>query len=444
MNIEKYKELLKEYIALQSVSTDPDKKNEIMETSKWLVDLFKMYGFEAKTIDKEGLNPVVFASINIDSMLETVLVYGHYDVQPALKEDGWESDPFDLVEKEGRLYARGVVDNKGQNLIHIFSVINQIQEGKLKYNVKFILEGDEESGGVELIAQLMEENKELLKADYVVVSDGEMVAGKPCIEASFRGGFNATLKYNVSKNNVHSGLYGGAVPNAAYELCKFVSTLFNESNVVSFSDFYNGADEITKEEIDNNNRLAQIGQENALANAGFKILKTEENKYDFFTQTGLRPTLQVTGFKSGYIGAGYSNIVPAQAEVRINFRLVASQKSEEIIEVFKKYVLENTPEYVDYNLEFEGIHDPIKLDTSSKFFDDVKKLLKEAYNDEVFTYNVGGAIPFIAKVKEIWGIDTVSVGLCNEDCNMHGANENFKVDLIEKGLKFSERFFSKS
>lgn len=444
MDITEYKKLLKEYISLKSVSTDPEMKGGIDATAAWLVNFFKINGFESYTLDKQGLNPVVFASIEIDPKFETVLIYGHYDVQPASKEDGWDFEPFDLVEKNGKLIGRGVVDNKGQNLIHIFSVINLLNEGNLKYNVKFFIEGDEETGGVELIGEILEEKKELLKSDYFMVSDGEMVAGKPCIESSFRGGFNLTLKYETAKNNVHSGLYGGAVPNAAFELSTFVSKLYSTNNMVTVPDFYNGVDEISTESLESNSILANIGQQEALDNAGFKALKTEENKYDFFTQTGLRPTLQVTGFKSGYIGNGYSNIVPAQAEVRINFRLVASQKPEDIIEIFKKFVAQNTPDYVTYTIEVGGVHNPIKLDTKSAIFEYAKKLLKEVYNDEVFDYNVGGAIPFIAKIKELFNIDTLSVGLCNEDCNMHGANENFKIDLIEKGLNFSRRFFSKS
>lgn len=441
MDVEKYKSLLKEYVSFQSISTDPDKKSGIIDTVSWLKSLFEMRGFKVTILQKMGINPVVFAEYKNKDAMESVLVYGHYDVQPASKEDGWDFEPFKLIEKNDRLYARGVVDNKGQNLIHIFTVIELIKQGKLKYTVKFLLEGDEETGGVEQMREIMIENKAILESDYVIVSDGEMVAGKPAIEGSYRGGFNLTVKYQTANNNVHSGLYGGAVPNALFELSKLLGKLYGEDNRVAVEGFYNGVDEINKTVLENNRKLSEMGQEQALAHPGFKQLHAEEG-FDFYTQTGLRPTLQITGVKGGYVGNGYSNIIPAMVEARINFRLVASQSPNEVLKLFKKFVSENTPEYVSYTIEVSGMHDPVKLHTNSPIFKKVKDILRSSYDNEVFNYYVGGAIPFIANVKEIFGVDTISIGLANEDCNMHGANENFDIKLIEKGLKFSKKFFS--
>ncbi|MBI2357018.1 M20/M25/M40 family metallo-hydrolase [Candidatus Dojkabacteria bacterium] len=443
MNIEKYKELLKEYVSFQSISTDPDKKEGVLQTAEWLRKLFEEYKFQTQFLTYGTLNPVVFAEYKAEGATKTVLVYGHYDVQPAEKEAGWNSEPFELTEDNGRLYARGIVDNKGENLIHIFSVLELIKANKLKYNVKFLIEGNEETGNIDDIGTLMEENVDLLRSDYVLVSDGELVGGQVAIESSYRGGCSITIRYKVANNNTHSGLYGGAVPNAAYELSKLLAKVYDENNVVTFPDFYKGVLEATPEELENNRRLAEIGQKDALAHPGYKALRTENNQYDFYTQTGLRPTMQVTGLKSGYIGNGYSNIVPAIAEAKINLRTAPMQDTDEVVKAITEFVDANTPDYVEYEMEVSGKHPPVKLDTGAEIFREVRELLKESYGTEVFTYNVGGAIPLIAKVKELFGIDTVSVGLANEDCNMHGANENFRLDLLEKGLKFSERFFSK-
>ena len=168
-----------------------------------------------------------------------------------------------------------------------------------------------------------------------------------------------------------------------------------------------------------------------------------EPEEDFYSQTGLRPTLQITGIKAGYIGNGYANIVPATAEARINFRLVASQNPNEVIKAFTNFVEKNIPDHVEYTITTNGIHNPIKIDIDSEISQQAQAALKKAYGEEPIIKFVGGAIPFVVDVKEVFGINSILVPLCNDDCNMHGANENFTVDLIEKGLKFSQLFFSK-
>ncbi|HVX92996.1 MAG TPA: M20/M25/M40 family metallo-hydrolase, partial [Candidatus Dojkabacteria bacterium] len=425
MDVQKYKELLKEYVSFKSISTDLEKKEDMLQTVEWLKNLFQSNGFEVKSLEVEGTNPLVFASYKLSDDAETVLVYGHYDVQPADKEDGWNSEPFELTERNGRLYARGVMDNKGQSFVHIFTVLELIKQKKLKYNVKFIIEGGEEVGDVDSLIKIITENKDLLTCDHILVSDGELVAGRPSFDSSFRGGMNLTVKFKVSDNNVHSGVYGGAVANSAFELSKLLAKIYDDNNVVTIPGFYNDVDEITEKQLKNNKRLTEIDAGKVLTNVGFKALRTENNKYDFYTQTGLRPTLQVTGLKSGYIGNGYANIVPNVAEARINFRLVASQSPQRVLELFENFVRENTPEYVQSEVVASGLHDPVKLKTDSEQFSKVRKMLEESYGSEVFDYYVGGAIPVIAKMKEIFGIDAVSVGLANDDCNMHGVDENF-------------------
>lgn len=441
--MEQYKKLLSDFIAFQSISTDPAMESHMEETANWLHDLFTQAGFEAQFLHEDGLNPVVYASYEADPTYKTVLVYGHYDVQPADKENGWDSEPFELTQKDGSLRGRGVVDNKGQVLIHIFTVLEAIKNNSLKYNVKFIIEGNEETGGVEEVASLMEKNTDLLKSDYVVISDGEQVAGHPAFDSSFRGGFNLSLTYKVSDNNVHSGIYGGAVANSAHEASKLISKMYTDEYALNIEGIKEGGIEITKEMEENTAEMAKLGGDEAVAHPGFKKLLTEDGKYDFYAQTGLRPTVQVTGFKSGYIGDGFANIVPAETVVKFNFRTAPLQDTQKVIDSFKKFVAENTPDYVEYEMEVHGAHASVYLDTSAEIFTETREILKDVYGKKVFNYHVGGAIPFVAKVKELFGIDAISVGLANEDCNMHGANENFKTDLVQKGLEFSKRFWNK-
>lgn len=431
---EQYKKLLAEFVSFKSISTDPKYRDGIAKTVLWLKKQFLKNKFKVEVIKTKEANPVVFASYQTDDLLPTVLIYGHYDVQPAEKSDGWTNDPFSLSEKKGRLLARGVVDNKGQIVTHMFAAFNLIKKKKLKYNVKFLIEGNEETGNVAL-SKVMAKNKKKMKCDFVLVSDGELTNNNPTIDVSLRGGFNCMLTYITAKNNVHSGIFGGAIPSASYELSKFLSNLYDKNNSVSFSEFYDDLEKPTKKELENNKKLFEQSED--IKNlAGVKTLLTERG-VDFFTQTGLRPTIQISGIKAGYGDEGFSNIVPANALAKLNFRLAPGQSANKMVKVFEKYVKANTPKYVDYKLYFEGLHDPVKVNIDNEYVVKIKKLLKNIYGSEPRFRNVGGAIPFVGDVKEILGVDTIMVPLVNEDCNMHGANENYDTNLAKKGIEFS-------
>ncbi len=433
--MEEYTKLLKEYVSFKSISTSKEFLPEIDKTVNWLKSYFEKNNFSVELLKGTTTNPVILASYILPEKAETVLIYGHYDVQPA---DGWEQ-AFILQEKNGRLLARGVVDNKGQNLIHIVTVAELIKAGKLKYNVKFLLEGNEETGNAD-IAGILKNNKEKLKTDYVLISDGEISGDTPLIEASLRGGANLTLTYKTAPNNVHSGLYGGAIPNAAQEIAHFLAKLFTADNVVTIPGFYEDVDAIEQHHKENNKLLA--AKEDILKLIGVKKLLTEKD-HDFYTQTGLRPTLEITGINTGYIGEGYSNIIPGTAEVRINVRLVASQDPQKFKKIFTEFVKNNTPSYVDYDLQIGDAYPAVKINIDSEKVKEVKELLTKAYNTAPLIRYVGGSIPIVTDFKKVLGVDSLLVSLGNNDCNMHGVDENFRIDLIEKGLAFSKLFFQK-
>ncbi|HET7098758.1 MAG TPA: M20/M25/M40 family metallo-hydrolase [Patescibacteria group bacterium] len=441
-NFNQYKKLLKEFVAFKSVSTDPKFLPEIGKTVEWLKNLLTKNGFMVEIWKGKSCNSVVFAQQTFtDNSLPTLLIYGHYDVQPAEKSDGWKSEPFDLVEEKGKLIGRGAADNKGQILAHIVTAINLLKDKKLAYNVKFLIEGNEETSNPDL-AVLMKVNKKKLACDILMVSDGELTNDKPTIEISLRGGFNCTLNFKTGKNNLHSGLAGGAVPNAAIELNKFLGKLYMPDGSISFKDFYKNIDRVDKSQLENNKKL-QSEAKNISKLMGVKTLLLQKSK-DFFTQTGLNSTIQITGIKTGYIDTGYANIVPAEAEVRLNFRIVASQKAQDVANDFKKFVKANTPKYVEYLLSFNGLHNPIKVNTNNQYVTAAEKMLEKVYGTRVNRKNVGGAIPFVGDVKQILGIDTLLIPFVNEDCNMHGTQENFDTKLAKKALDFSKVFMSHS
>jgi len=434
-----FKKNLAKLIKFKSISTDSKYKTEMLRTVKVLRKLFSDSGFKTRILKGKTTNPYVFAEYRVGKDRKTVLVYGHYYVMPSGSLEEWIAEPFALTERNGRLYGRGVIDNKGQFVVHLTAISDLISSRKLKYNVKFLLEGNEETGNVE-IEQVIQNNRSLLSCDYVLVSDGELTNNKPTIEAGFRGGINLTVRYKTGKGDVHSGLYGGSVPNAAHEISSLVAKFYSSDNKVKIPGFYEGVDKVTLGELKNNKAL-KFSKKKLCKLTGIRALKCERDT-DYFTQTGLRPMLTVSGMLSGYTGEGYNNIVPSCAEVRVNFRFVASQNPKNIVNSFKKFVKRNTPKYVDYEINETASWKALKIDITSNAVRKAKNILEKSYGEKAVFRFVGGSIPVIGFFKNLLTDDVISIPFANEDCNMHGVNENFRFNLIKKALNFSESFFS--
>ncbi|MFZ2663966.1 MAG: M20/M25/M40 family metallo-hydrolase [Patescibacteria group bacterium] len=438
--LNKFKKNLSQLIKCESVSTDSSFKSGIDKTAKVLVDMFKENGFETKVLLGKTTNPYIFAEYKVSDDKETVLIYGHYDVMPSGDEANWKSKPFELTERSGRLFGRGSVDNKGQLLVHLTAISELIKNKKINCNVKFLVEGNEETGNVE-ISNVIKKNKKLLACDYVLISDGELCGNRPTIEAGFRGGGNIKITYTTAERDVHSGLYGGAIPNPAHELSILVSKFYDKNNKVRIPGFYEGVEKISPEELKNNKRL-KFSLTKLKELTGVKSFKTEKG-VDYFSQIGLRPMLTVSGFKSGYTDEGFNNIVPCSAEARVNFRLVSSQSPKVIIGKFLKFVKKNTPAYVKYTVEVDNTFSAVKLDIKSKLVTEFKEILESVYKDKVVFVFVGGSVPVVNFFKDLLSVEVVSIPFGNEDCNMHGINENFDIRFVEKALEFSRSIFSK-
>ena len=435
--LDTYRQLLGEYIANKSISTDPAFQSGVQATVAWLKQLFESHGFSFTAVEGYG-NPIVVAHYETDPKLQTCLIYGHYDVQPADAADGWDSDPFTATERDGRFYCRGAIDNKGQNLVHIVSIFDLIKDGKLAYNVTFMLEGDEETGSP-LLSKFIADKRDLLKADFILISDGELTANLPTIELGFRGGFNLTLTLKTSTTDLHSGMFGTGAPNSAHEMAKLLASLYDQDNHIAVPGFYDGVDEVT-DDIRKNNERIPFSEEEFHKLSGAKG-RLSEPGYDFYSQTALRPTIQVTGIKSGYMGEGYRNSIPASTSAKINFRLVLHQDTDQVVKAFSDYVRQTVPVYVDVDIDVSDPYDGIKLSPDSEYVQKAYKVLCEVYVSEPLYKYVGGGIPVVTFFHDTLGTPTVSVPLANEDCYMHAANENFTLDCLEKGLDFSRRFF---
>lgn len=434
---ENYQKSLQELVALQSISTDPTFAQGIEDTVQWLVSYFEKNGFSVERVDGYG-NPIVVARYTVAPEKETYFVYGHYDVQPASQEDGWESDPFSLTERDGKLYGRGVVDNKGQFMVHLTSIVALIEEGKLEKNVVFVVEGDEETGGAG-ITKLFEARPDLFQADQYIISDGEMPY-KPVITASFRGTFNITAKITTAANNLHSGLYGGAAPSATVVASKLVAGMYDDENRLAITGFYNNdlvADEVEMQLC----RDMDAVKTATLEQTGVKKWFTGPNN-SFCEVVGFTTMVVPSGISSGYTGSGYSNIVPASALIKMNVRIAANQTVEQVKTLLEHYFAKNTPEYATTELiEMQSNNEPIKVNINSDMHKRTIQLLEEVYGDKVLIDYCGATLPVVIDIKRVFGADPVLISLANDDCNMHGVNENYDIELLKKGLEFSYRLF---
>lgn len=430
--LSEYKKVAAKLVSLKSVSSDPSCKKDLENTAKYLKELLNEQKFTTKIIKGYG-NPVVFGEYIVDSKKETVLIYGHYDVQPASKEDGWDSDPFTLSEKNGRFYGRGIMDDKCQFIIHILAIGELIKNKKLAYNVKFLFEGNEEEGSP-YIEKFIQDHKKLLANDFIVISDGEMTRGKPTIELGNRGILNWKLTLKTGTTDIHSGIFGGAAPNALHELSQFVASLLDKNNRVTIEGFYDDVDTMDKA------YQVPFSLEEYKKNSGTKAVITEP-EYDFYQQTGLRPAMTVTGMYGGYIAEGHKTTIPASATVKVNFRLVKSQEPKEIAKLVEKHVKKYLPKYVEYDLSFDEFAGPSKTERENAYVKKAVKVLESVCKEKVYYRYVGGTEPVVLYFQQILSKPVVSVPFANEDGFMHGTNENFLIKNIEKGIEFSSTFF---
>ncbi len=432
-----YHSLLREALPIQSVSTDPAYQNEMKRMADWLKKQFRARGFRAETVKGYG-NPVVLARYEVDPSAETLLVYGHYDVQPAVKGEGWTAEPFSYYQGSGRIYGRGVSDNKGQVLMHIATAFELIEHGELSYNLLFLIEGDEETGSSGL-EQFLRDRRSQLQADAALVSDGTTPEQRPTLELGFRGTFNAAVRIQTAPSDLHSGLFGGAVPNAAHLAARLIDRLRDKRGRVAVPGFYDGVK--TPGRTDRQ-VVSQTAERRFLKLAGVKT-RSGETRFDHQTQTGRRPALEVTGLESGYTGEGYRNSIPATAQVKLNIRLVAGQDPKAIQKNLKRFARELLPEARSVACEFERAVPAALLAEDSPFIARAVEVLRRAGRREPTREYCGGTLPIATYFERTLKLPQVYVPLANEDCRMHGVDENLTLSQLRRGLNFSRQFLGK-
>ena len=431
-----YLEQLKDWIRIPSISADPKYKQDVMKSANYVADDLRSSGFDVELITHEGGNPLVYAEWMKAPGKPTALVYGHYDVQPVDPLNEWKSEPFEPTERNGNLYARGATDDKGQLFTHIKAVEAWLKTtGSLPINVKFILEGEEESGGDSLY-KYIKVAKEKLKCDFCVVSDSSQFGpGQPAITYGLKGMAGIEFVLTGPSQDLHSGTFGGAITNPGNALCKIVAALHDENRRVTIPGFYDDVKELASWEREAFSKLGfsdkeffeSVGVSGGIGEKGYTPL---ERKW-------ARPTCDVNGITCGYQGVGTKTIIPAKASAKVTFRLVPSQSPKKVLESLKKYITSLCPEGLKVEFIDEFSSGPVLINVESKYMSSAVEAIKEGFGTKPVFIREGGSIPIVLSFKEDLGVDTLLLGWGQNDDNLHSPNEKFSIDAFYTGIKTS-------
>jgi acetylornithine deacetylase/succinyl-diaminopimelate desuccinylase-like protein len=432
-------EELTSFLRFPSISTQPEHAPDLVACAEWLREKLTTIGLTAMVHPTPG-SPVVIASTPRDPAKRTVLIYGHYDVQPPDPLDGWTTPPFEPRIEEGRIYARGAADNKGQILAHILGVAQTLRErGSLPVNLIFLIEGEEEIGSPNL-ADFLRAHKEDLACDLVAISDTAMAPGnKPALTYALRGIAAMELIVRGPARDLHSGLFGGAVANPATVVARLLASLHDDEGRVRIPGFYDAVRPLQPWE-----RVAAAGLEKA--SGGDEAIKelagvTElygEKDFTTIERIGARPTAEVNGIGGGYQGAGTKTVLPKEAFAKLTFRLVADQDPALILAAAEEYLRNQTPPGVLLEIITGHSGAAYQSDPNSPDGLAARKALAGAFGAEPLLLRDGGSIPILATLKEILGIDSYLLGLANPDSRIHSPNENMLIENFLGGIRMNQ------
>ena len=429
---------LKTFLRFPSISTQPDHAPDLIACAEWLSEKLTSIGLNAAVYPTPG-SPVVIASTLRDSAKRTVLIYGHYDVQPPDPLEGWTTPPFEPRIEEGRIYARGAADNKGQILAHILGVAETIRKnGSLPVNVIFLIEGEEEIGSPNL-ADFLREHREELACDLVAISDTAMAPGnKPALTYALRGIAALELIVRGPSCDLHSGLFGGAVANPATAVARLIAALHDTAGRVLIPGFYDAVRPLEPWEREAAADLEKAtGGENAIKKLAGVVELFGEKDFTTIERIGARPTAEVNGIGGGYQGAGTKTVLPKEAFAKLTFRLVADQDPDVILAAAEEYLRAQTPPGVLLEVMAGHSGAAYQSDPNSRDGLAARKALAEAFGDEPLLLRDGGSIPILATLKEILGVDSYLLGLANPDSRIHSPDENMLIENFLGGIRMN-------
>lgn len=438
---ETYRQQLHELLRIPSISTDSAFKGDMQRAAEWIAEDMRRIGVQNIEIMPTGGHPVVYGEwMGAGANAPTVLVYGHYDVQPAVKEDGWDSEPFEPVERDGFIYARGSSDDKGQLFVHLKALESMLANGGTSpVNFKFLLEGEEEIGSPNLSA-FVKQHADKLKADVCVISDSGMRdIHQPAITYALRGLVYMQLDVQGPARDLHSGGYGGMVHNPALAIAQIIAKLHNPDNSIAVPGFYDDVLPLSDEER----------EQLAIQDIPLERLKAETGVSDDWGEQAFirrerisaRPTMEINGLLSGWTGEGSKTVLPAKAMAKISCRLVANQDPRKIYELTRDYIASITPPAITAELKMINGGDPAIVDLHSAAMQAAVRAYERGWGTKPIFAREGGSIPVVADFKRILGIDSILMGFGLNTDGAHGPNEHFSIEMFHKGIDTAICFY---
>lgn len=438
-NQDRFLSELFELLRIPSVSADSRHKGDVRKAAEYVAQKLKEAGADSVQLMETKGHPIVFGEKIADPAKPTVLVYGHYDVQPPDPLDLWKTPPFEPTVRDGKIYARGACDDKGQFYMHIKAFEIMMKNKLLSCNVKFMIEGEEEVGSDNL-GTFVKENKAKLKADVILISDTSLISlDQPSITAGLRGLSYMEVEVTGPNRDLHSGVYGGAVANPANALSKMIASLHDENGRVTIPGFYDQVAELSsadrealnKAPFDLNEYKRELGIEEIQGEKGYTTLE----------RTGTRPTLDVNGIWGGYTSEGAKTVLPSKASAKISMRLVPNQRPDEITALFTKHFLSIAPKSVKVKVTAHHGGEPAVTPTDSKAFKAAASAFEEVWGKTPIPTRDGGSIPIVALFKKELGLDTVLMGFGLDTDALHSPNEHYGIKNFLIGIETIVAFY---
>lgn len=444
-NKEKFLNELFELLRIPSISADPAYAGDVNKTAEAIADQFKKIGLDKVEVCPTAGYPIVYGEKMIDASLPTVLVYGHYDVQPADPIELWHNPPFEPIIKqteihpEGAIFARGACDDKGQMFMHVKAVEAMLSTGELPCNVKFMIEGEEEVGS-ENLGIFVQNEKERLKADIILVSDTGMLANDvPSITTGLRGLSYVEVEVTGPNRDLHSGLYGGCVANPINILTKMIASMHDENNRITIPGFYDRVIELSDEERD------EMAKAPFSHEAYCKALDIEdvfgEKGYSTMERGSIRPTLDVNGIWGGYTGEGAKTVIASKAFAKISMRLVPDQDPHEITELFKKHFESIAPKGVRVVVKPHHGGEAAVTPIDSVGYKAASMAYEQAFGKKPIPVRSGGSIPIVAMFEKVLGLKTILMGFGLDSDAIHSPNEHYGLFNYYKGIETIPYFY---
>jgi acetylornithine deacetylase/succinyl-diaminopimelate desuccinylase-like protein len=439
-NAERFEEDLCELLRIPSVSADSKHKGDVRKAGEWVLKQFQSLGLKAELLETPG-HPVVYAESPAVAGAPTVLVYGHYDVQPPDPLGEWISPPFEPTRRDGNLYARGATDDKGQMLTHVKSAEAWLKgEGTLPVQLKFLIEGEEEVGSKNL-ADFVSANLEKLKCDVIVVSDcSQFGPGQPAITYGLRGLAYYELRLVGPKQDLHSGTFGGGVVNPAIALSKMLSGLIDAKGRIQVPGFYDDVLPLTDRERQQFASLP-FNEANFMKQINVDAVAGEEG-YSTLERRSARPTFDVNGLTSGYQGEGAKTVLPSKASAKFSFRLVPNQDPRKLTASLEKKLKELCPAGIKMELVDFGGSPGVVVPLESPFVSAAAKAIEQGFGKAPVYIREGGSIPVVSTFRQKLGVDTLLLGWGLDDDNTHSPNEKFCLADYHRGIKASARLWA--